>query len=91
MTDPEGSGASNSSLTFGDPKYIAALLAAALVLTLVARVKSGSWSAPWFGHRPLVWLLIATAVPPLAVILLLVHSLAKRPSAPMPAPPTSAP
>lgn len=67
------------SVTLGDPRYVAVLLTAALALTVVARVKSGSWSAPWYGHRPLIWLLLATAVPPVAVVLLVAHRFAKRP------------
>lgn len=75
---------SESTISFGDPRYIPVLFTAALALTVVARVKSGSWSAPWFGHRPLVWLVLTTAVPPLAVALLLIHRVTRQSSAPTP-------
>jgi len=84
VSDLEGSSASNSSISFGDPRYIAVLLVAALALTVVARVKSGSWSTPWFGHRPLVWLVLATAVPPLAIALLLIYRFTRQPNTPAP-------
>ena len=82
MHDLDGSSPSSGSISFGDPRYIALLLAAALALTLVARVKSGSWSSAWYGHRPLVWLVLTTAVPPLAIALLLTHRFTGQPSKP---------
>jgi nitrate/nitrite transporter NarK len=78
----EGSSASGASISFGDARYIALLLAAALALASVARLKSGSWSSAWYGHRPVVWLVLTTAVPPLAIALLLTHHFTRQPSTP---------
>ena len=54
-----------------DMNWIAtvALLLTAVAIALVARMWSGSFGAPWAGHRPLVWFLVVGILPPVGLLL----------------------
>lgn len=45
------------------------VLPTAVAIALVARMRSGSFEAPWAGHRPLVRFLVVTALPPIGLAL----------------------
>jgi hypothetical protein len=49
-----------------------ALLLTAIAIALVARMWSGSFGAPWAGHRPVVWFLVVFVLPPVGLVLFVI-------------------
>jgi hypothetical protein len=48
------------------------ILVTAVAIALVARMWSGSFGAPWAGHRPVVWFLVVFLLPPVGVVLFII-------------------
>ena len=46
-----------------------AFVLTAVAIALVARMWSGSFGAPWAGHRPVVWFLVVLVLPPVGLVL----------------------
>ena len=44
----------------------------AVAIALVARMWSGSFGAPWAGHRPPVWFLVVFILPPVGLVLFVI-------------------
>ena len=44
----------------------------AVAIALVARMWSGSFGAPWAGHRPVVWFLVVFVLPPVGLVLFVI-------------------
>jgi hypothetical protein len=51
---------------------VLAILLTAVAIALVARMWSGSFDAPWAGHRPPIWFLVVIVLPPLGLALFVV-------------------
>ena len=51
------------------------LLLTAVAIALVARMWSGSFSAPWAGHRPPVWFVVVFVLPPVGLALFVIGAI----------------
>ena len=48
------------------------LVLTAVAIALVARMWSGSFAAPWAGHRPPIWFIVVFLLPPIGLALFVV-------------------
>lgn len=71
MEDDCATAVCDGGFTVNWPAAIALLLTA-VAIALVARMWSGSFGAPWAGHRPVVWFLVVSVLPPVGLVLFVI-------------------